>query len=276
MIQRKIPSSGEPIPAIGLGTWQTFDVADAFAHPALPQVLNQMHLSGARLIDSSPMYGHAEKTVGDLGARSGFQNDFFYATKVWTNGREAGIKQMASSFKKMKRDTMDLMQIHNLTDWKTHLPVLRDWKKKGKIRYIGITHYTDSMHPELEKVFTQEKEIDFVQFNYSIADRHAEKRLLDAAAHKGIATLINRPFGEGSLFRKVKDQPLPAWAKEAEIRNWSDFFLKFILSHPAVTCIIPATSDPLHAKENFEAGKTSLPDEKLREDMIRFFDSIRS
>lgn len=272
MILRSIPSSGEMLPAIGLGTWQTFDVANATAHPQLTEVLRQMHSSGASLIDSSPMYGRAEKAVGDLCSELPFQNDLFYATKVWTNGREAGIRQMESSFKKMKRERMDLMQIHNLTDWKTHLPVLRDWKEKGKIRYIGITHYTDSMHAELEKVFTQ-KAIDFVQFNYSIANRHAEKRLLDAAAEKGVATIINRPFGEGSLFRNIKGKPLPAWAKEAGITTWSDYFLKFILSHPAVTCIIPATSDPHHALQNFEAGNEPLPDQDLRKEMIRFFGS---
>jgi len=253
MIQRIIPSSGEHLPVIGLGTWQTFDVPSGEHYPELTAVLKEMHEAGGRLIDSSPMYGNAENITGELTSELPVKNDFFYATKVWTTGRQQGISQMESSMQKMQRKTIDLVQIHNLLDWKTHLPVLRDWKERGIIRYIGITHYTDSMHEELEKVITAEK-IDFVQFNYSIDDTHAEKRLLDAAADKGVATLINRPFGEGRLFKKVAGKALPSWAVEAGIETWSAFFLKFITSHPAVTCVIPATSDPQHAADNFKAG----------------------
>lgn len=273
MIKRSIPSSGELLPAIGLGTWQTFDVSDPSSRPDLAKVLEQMHHSGATLIDSSPMYGRSEQVIGELCAATTSQNEFFYATKVWTTGRESGIRQMEDSFKRMRRTSMDLMQIHNLTDWKTYLSVLREWKERGKIRYIGITHYTDSMHVELEKVFNQEK-IDFVQFNYSIFDHHAEKRLLDAAAAKGIATLINRPFGEGRIFQRVKGKNLPAWAQAEDIHNWSDFFLKYILSHPAVTCIIPATANPQHAAANFNSASGKLPDQRLREKMAAYFDAI--
>jgi diketogulonate reductase-like aldo/keto reductase len=269
MITRTIPSSGELLPITGLGTWQSFDVANATEHSNLEHVLTEMHTLGGRLIDSSPMYGKSEMAIGDLTTGMPIKDDFFYATKVWTNGRDAGIRQMEDSMEKMNRTTMDLMQIHNLTDWKTHLPVLRDWKAEGKIKYIGITHYTDSMHEELEKIFTKEK-IDFVQFNYSIDSRHAEKRLLAAARANGIATLINRPFGEGKLFNKIKGKEIPSFANEFGIKNWSAYFLKFIMSHPAVTCVIPATSNPGHAKDNFEAGSGALPDETLRAKMAAY------
>jgi diketogulonate reductase-like aldo/keto reductase len=266
MITRIIPSSGEALPVIGLGTWQTFNTLDRQQYPALTEVLNALHTNGGTLIDSSPMYGRSEKAIGELTAAMAIQDDFFYATKVWTSGRREGIAQMESSMQKMQRRTIDLMQIHNLTDWKTHLPVLRAWKESGKIKYIGITHYTDAMHRELETILTNEK-IDFVQFNYSIDAVHAEERLLGAAADHGVATLINRPFGEGRLFEHVKGKALPAWATEAGIVTWSAFFLKFIISHPAVTCVIPATSSPAHAQDNFNAGTGNLPDAAMRKKM---------
>lgn len=272
-MNKTIPSTNESLPSIGLGTWQTFDVSGTGAYPQLTSVLKEMHLSGARLIDSSPMYGRAEKVVGDVTSAMPEQNDFFYATKVWTSGREQGIRQMESSMKKMQRKTMDLMQIHNLTDWKTHLPVLRDWKARGIIRYIGITHYTNAMHEALEEVFSKEP-IDFVQFNYSIDARHAEKRLLKAAADHGVATLINRPFGEGRLFKKVKHEALPQWATESGIESWSTFFLAFLISHPAVTCVIPATSSPEHAKDNFKAGSIAPLNEAMREKMAAYLEGL--
>jgi diketogulonate reductase-like aldo/keto reductase len=268
MFQRPIPSSGDMLPVIGLGTWKTFDVKDNTTYPQLTEVLNTLHRSGGTLIDSSPMYGRAETVVGDLTLNMTNTHDFFYATKVWTTGKKEGIEQMESSMQKMKRETMDLMQIHNLTDWKTHLETLREWKEIGKIRYIGITHYMDSMHDELEQVIRSEQ-IDFVQFNYSIGDRHAENRLLPAAADHGVATLINRPFGEGRLFRQIKDQALPQWAVEAGMPTWGEFLLKFVIAHPAVTCVIPATSNPEHAATNFRAATGDLPDagmlKKMRE-----------
>ncbi|GAB3255076.1 aldo/keto reductase [Larkinella harenae] len=266
MLNRPIPSSQEKLPVVGLGTWQTFDAASAAEQEPLMQVLKTVQQAGGKLIDSSPMYGRSEEVVGNLTAQSGFQNQFFYATKVWTRGREAGIQQMEDSMRKMKRQTMDLMQIHNLLDWKTHLETLKAWKTAGKIRYIGITHYTDSMHDELIEIFTRYP-IDFVQFNYSILSRNAEKKLLPAARDKGVATIINQPFAEGRLFSLVKGKPLPDWAKEYEIHSWAQFFLKFLIAHPAVTCVIPGTSNPRHAADNLQAGHGQQPDTALREKM---------
>ena len=273
MIERKIPSTNEAIPVIGLGTWQSFDVSSSSSDlNPLKQVLSTMQDAGGNLIDSSPMYGRSEETVGQL-TEDAKPNQFFYATKVWTQGKEEGIRQMENSFRKFRRSVIDLMQIHNLVDWKIHLQTLRKWKEEGKIRYIGITHYTDNMHEELSKIIRSEK-IDFVQFNYSITNRHADKHLLAAASDHGVATLINRPFGEGRLFNKVNGKNLPEWAKEHGIETWSQFFLKFIISHAAVTCVIPATANPSHASDNFKAGSEPLPDESLRKKMADYVDRI--
>lgn len=273
MLKRLIPSSGEKLPVIGLGTWQTFDVSDASTKQVLEGVLDTLHEAGGTLIDSSPMYGRAEQVVGDITAGMDTADDFFYATKVWTTGKQEGIRQMETSMKLMHRTTLDLMQIHNLTDWKTHLPQLRQWKDSGKIRYTGITHYTDASHEELEKVLRAEA-FDFVQFNYSIINRHAEKRLLSVAADLGVATLINRPLGEGRLMQKVKGIPLPAWALESDMPTWSVFFLKYLLGHPAVTCVIPATGNPGHAVQNMAAGTGALPDQAMREKMAAYIDGL--
>jgi diketogulonate reductase-like aldo/keto reductase len=269
MFTRLIPSSQQPLPAIGLGTWQTFDVRSKAAYPSLQQTLEVLHAAGGSVIDSSPMYGHAEEVVGDLTAALESRNAFFYATKVWTQGRDAGIRQMEDSLRKLRRTSLDLLQIHNLVDWQTHLRTLREWQAAGRVQYIGITHYTDGMHEQLERVFTQES-VDFVQFNYSILDRHAEKRLLPAAAERGVATLINRPYGEGSLLSRVGPHPLPAWAAEWGITSWAQFLLKFILSHPAVTCVIPGTSNPEHLRDNLRAAEGPLPDEAIREKMAAY------
>lgn len=269
MILRQIPSTGETIPVIGLGTWQSFDVPASSNLEPLKQVLSTMSKTGGKLIDSSPMYGQSEEIIGLLTAGSG---EFFYATKVWVQGKEEGIRQMENSFRKFNRSVIDLMQVHNLVDWKTHLKTLRQWKEEGKIRYIGITHYMDSMHEELVKIIKEEK-IDFVQFNYSIAHRNAEKILLPTAQEYGVATLINRPFGEGNLFNQVKEKKLPSWSDEYNIKTWSQFFLKFIISNPAVTCVIPATSNPNHSEENMEAGTEPLPGESIRQKMVEFMKS---
>jgi diketogulonate reductase-like aldo/keto reductase len=268
MIQRTIPSSGEALPVIGLGTWQSFDVDPKNTGPQ-KKVLEVFRKSGATLIDSSPMYGRSEEVVGALTKDDGY---YFVATKVWTKGKKPGIAQMEDSFRKLKRTSIDLMQVHNLVDWEVHLQTMNEWKKEGKIRYIGITHYTDGMHADLEKIVNKVP-LDFVQFNYSIDDRHAEKRLLAAAASNGVATLINRPFGEGRLFRKCAGKMLPGWTKEWGITNWSQFFLKFILAHPAVTCVIPATSNAEHAHENLGAADEPLPDEKTRIKMAELIES---
>jgi diketogulonate reductase-like aldo/keto reductase len=268
---RTIPSTGETIPVIGLGTWQTFDVSPSSDLNPLERVITTTSEAGGKLIDSSPMYGKSEEIIGLLTSKK--PDQFFYATKVWTQGKEEGIQQMENSFVKLKRSVIDLMQIHNLVDWETHLNTLRKWKEEGKIRYIGITHYTDSMHNELVKIVKSEK-IDFVQFNYSIAHRNAENYLLPAAAEYGVATLINRPFGEGNLFNQVKEKKLPALANEFEINNWSQFFLKFIISHPAVSCVIPATSNPSHAAKNMQAGSGPLPDDSTRKEMVEWFKKL--
>jgi len=260
------------IPVIGLGTWQSFDVAPASDLEPLKKVLSSLNATGGKLIDSSPMYGQSEEIIGLL-TEDAVSNSFFYATKVWTRGKEEGIRQMESSFRKMKRSVIDLMQIHNLVDWKIHLATLRKWKEEGKVRYIGITHYMDYMHRELTNIIQSEK-IDFVQFNYSIANRHAEEFLLKTAADNGVATLVNRPFGEGNLFNMVRDKKLPAWTTEYKIETWSQLFLKYIISHPAITCVIPATSNPKHAQDNFKAGLDPLPDEAIRKKMVALMKEI--
>lgn len=271
MLTRTIPSTGEILPAIGIGTWQSFDVS-AFQYPGLQNVLSTMYQMGARLIDSSPMYGRSEEAIGKIMETLPQRDDFFYATKVWTQGAEAGRKQIAESYRLIKRDVMDLVQIHNLLDWQTHLPYLRKLKEEGKLRYIGITHYQDSSHEALASVIKKDP-IDFVQFNYSVLSRHAEKLLLPLCAEKGIATLINRPFGEGSLFRKVVNKPLPSWAGEWKIESWAAYFLKFILANEAVTCVIPATGNPEHAIENYKAGEGVLPDKLLLKKMIDYIEN---
>lgn len=268
MLTRTIPSSGEPLPAIGLGTWQTFDVGPS-SYPTLRKVLQAVHASGGRLIDSSPMYGRAEEVVGDVTSAMPEQNNFFYATKVWTQGSAEGKAQIERSYKLMKRPVMDLVQVHNLLDWQTHLPYLRRLKEEGKLRYVGITHYQDSSHEALANLIKKEA-VDFVQFNYSILSRHAEQLLLPLCAEKGIATLINRPFGEGSLFRNVANKPLPQWAADWGISDWGAYFLKFILAHPAVTCVIPATGNPHHAAQNLVAGAGPLPDADTLKKMIAY------
>jgi diketogulonate reductase-like aldo/keto reductase len=228
-----------------------------------------MKEKGGKVIDSSPMYGSSEEVVGDLTNELGIQDYFFYATKVWTSGKQQGIEQMNESFKKMKRDRMDLMQIHNLVDWNTQLKTLREWKDKGKIKYIGITHYTESAYSKLEDIMRKEKP-DFVQFNYSIDSREAENRLLPAAKDLGIAALINRPYGGGNLFSKVKGKKIPEWVKDFDIHSWGQFFLKFVLSNDAVTCVIPGTSKPNHLVDNMMAGFGKLPDKTTREKMVKY------
>lgn len=274
MLKRTFPSTGETLPVVGLGSWQQFDVgiSDAERQP-LRDVLRQMHQQGGKLIDASPMYGRAEQVIGDLTTAQNLNDNFFLATKVWTSGRQAGVSQMEDSLRKMGRKTIDLLQVHNLVDWQTHLKTLHDWKQKGKVRYIGITHYTDSAHDQLERIIKSEK-IDFLQVNYSIRSRHAERSLLPTARDKGVAVIINEPFETGSLFRLVKGKELPVWAKEATINSWAQFFLKFILANQAVNCVIPGTSDVKHLLDNMGAGFGELPDEKMREKMLAYLSNL--
>ncbi len=273
MIKRIIPVSGEALPVIGLGSWQTFDIPETENYSTLKEVLKTMHAAGGRLIDSSPMYGRSEQVIGDISSGMENADDFFYATKVWTTGEREGIRQLENSLKKMKRRSMDLIQVHNLVDWQTHWHTLRRWKEEGKVRYLGITHYTDAFHDELLEVMRMATP-DFVQFNYSITDRYAEEKLLPMAADMGIATIINRPLDVGKLFEIVKNKPLPEWAASLNIDNWAAFFLKYIISHPAVSCVIPATGNPQHAADNFRAGEEPLPDEDVRKEMTRYITDL--
>jgi diketogulonate reductase-like aldo/keto reductase len=267
MLQRPIPSSGEAIPAIGLGTWRTFDVGGSPAERApLEEVLQRFVALGGQVVDSSPMYGAAESVLGDLGAALAVTDRLFLATKVWTSGREAGVAQMEQSFQRLRVRRLDLMQVHNLLDWRTHLRALRAWKQAGRIRYLGVTHYTASAYDELERVLRSEP-LDFVQVNYSLGEREAERRILPLARERGIAVLVNRPFSEGGLFRRVRGQALPAWAAEVGCTSWAQIFLKWILAHPAVTCVIPATSRPQHVLDNMTAGTGALPDAATRDRM---------
>ena len=264
ILQRPIPSSGESIPAVGLGTWRTFDVGPSAAErEPLGEVLRRFVELGGRVIDSSPMYGTAESVAGDLAAEQGVTERLFLATKVWTNGREAGIAQMEQSLRRLRGRRLDLLQIHNLLDWKTHLRTLREWKQAGRVRYVGITHYTASAYEELERVLRAEP-LDFVQLNYSLGERQAEQRILPLARERGVAVLVNRPFSEGGLFQRVRGRPLPAGAAELGCESWAQVFLKWILAHPAVTCVIPATSRPQHLVDNMKAGLGPLPDAAAR------------
>jgi diketogulonate reductase-like aldo/keto reductase len=272
--RRPIPVSGEMIPVVGLGTWRTFDAGNSKEkRAALLEVLKTLVQKGASVIDSSPMYGSSEAVVGDLSKQLNIRSKLFLATKVWTSGKEEGISQMNQSFGKMKTDKMDLMQVHNLVDVHTHLKTLRSWKDQGKIKYFGITHYLPDAYPEMMRLIKAEKP-DFVQCCYNIATRDAEKELLPLAKEKGIAVLINRPFEEGNLFNVVKGNALPSWVKEYGVESWAQFFLKFILSHSAVTCTIPGTSKAWHLEDNLGAATGILPDEKTRNKMADYFRAI--
>jgi diketogulonate reductase-like aldo/keto reductase len=271
ILQRAIPSTGEKLPAVGVGTWQTFNVGQSEAErKPLTEVLQKMVEMGATVIDSSPMYGNSEAVVGDLSTQAGVNDKLFIATKVWTSGEAEGINQMHESFIFLKRKKIDLMQVHNLVDWQTHLKTLRKWKEEGKVRYIGITHYTDSTHATMANII-RNNPIDFVQVNYNLLDWNAEKELFPIAIDREVAVIINRPFEEGALFRRVSGKELPAWAADFDCKSWAQFFLKFILSHQAVTCAIPGTSKITHLVDNLGAAMGKLPDENQRNKMKDYF-----
>jgi len=275
MIARPIPSSGEAMPVIGLGTWQVFDAgADDRARQPLRAVLKQLTDPGGRMIDSSPMYGRAEEVTGDLVAEAGLRPRVFLATKVWTSGRDAGIAQMRRSAERMKSPVLDLIQIHNLLDWQTHLATLRQMKAAGQVRYIGITHYTTGSLAELARILESEPGIDFVQFGYSLATREAEQRLLPVAAARRVATIVNQPFETGGMFGRVRGRALPDWAAEFDCTSWAQLFLKYILAEPAVTCVIPATGNPEHMADDIKAGFGRLPNPEQRAQIRRFWDSL--
>ncbi len=273
-LQRPIPKTGETIPAVGLGTWQAFDVAgDAAETAQAREALKALVDLGGRVIDSSPMYGSAESVSGRLADELRVKAKLFVATKVWTSGKQAGIRQMEDSMRKLRVERLDLMQVHNLVDAGTHLATLRDWKSAGRVRYLGVTHYHAGAHADLEKII-RPGDIDFVQVNYSLAEPEADRRLLAVAADSRTAVIVNRPFAEGSMFRRVKDKPLPDWATEIGCASWAQFFLKWILGHPSVTCAIPGTRNPKHVADNLGAASGPLPDEAMRRRMSVYFESL--
>lgn len=263
MLTRPIPSSGERLPVIGLGTWQTFDRP---ASDPLVETLRALRAGGGNFVDTSPMYGRAEQTIGETADRAELNRDLFIATKVWTRGEREGVTQINESFRLLRRDVLDLVQVHNLLDARIHLATLRRLKDEGRVRYIGVTHYTASAHGDLEAVLRSEQ-LDFVQVNYSPIERNAERSLFATAADRGVAVIVNRPFAEGAALRRMLDAPLPdtisSWAT-----SWPEAFLKFIIARPEVTCVIPATSNPAHMAANARAATGALPDEDQRKALL--------
>ncbi|MNQ29527.1 General stress protein 69 [compost metagenome] len=254
---------------IGVGTYRGFDTSsgDRAAWADCRKVLEELFAAGGSVIDSSPMYGQAEEAVGALLGELKAHERAFVATKVWTRGRQSGLEQMQQSMRLLQSPRIDLMQVHNLLDWEEHLQTLRQWKEEGRIRYLGVTHYTSSAYDELEQLLRAEK-LDFLQINYALDDREAEQRILPLAQERGVAVLINRPFGGGNLLRNLLQQPAPQWAGEYDCTSWPQLLLKFCLSHPAVTCVIPGTGNPRHMLDNLQAGRGKEADQALRERLI--------
>ncbi len=274
VLTRAIPKTGERLPVVGMGSWLTFDVGDnRILRAERLKVLQAFFDEGGAVIDSSPMYGSSEKVIGYSLARITNKHALFSATKVWTLFKSRGVRKMEESRELWGADRFDLMQIHNMLDWKTHLETLIDWKAQGRVRYIGITTSHGRRHDALEKAMA-EQPFDFVQFTYNILDRETERRLLPLAAERGLAVIINRPFRRGALFDYFERRPLPEWAREFDCANWAQFFLKFIVSHPAVTCAIPATTRVDHMYENMGAALGRLPDLETRERMIRYVEAL--
>ena len=273
MLIRPIPGTDETIPVVGLGTWEVFDVAGSQEEVATRRkIIDMLVERGGSLIDSSPMYNRSERIVGDIIKASGNRDDLFLATKVWTDGKSRGESQMQQSADLMSAGVIDLMQVHNLRDVDAHMANIREWQQEGRIRYNGITHYTASAHRSMESAMRDHKP-QFIQINYSLGERAAEQHVLPLAQDLGIAVLINRPFMEGRLFSAVRGLALPDWATEFA-QSWAQFFLKFIVSHPAVSCVIPATSKPHHMADNLGAGFGMLPDAATRQRMTAFWDSL--
>jgi diketogulonate reductase-like aldo/keto reductase len=270
LLARKIPSSGEAIPVLGMGSWITFNVGNNERERAIRvKVLEEFFSGGGGMIDSSPMYGSSETVIGYCLSQLPPQERLFAATKVWTRTKTLGLLQMKNSERLWGVKPMDLIHVHNLLDWQTHLETLNEWKADGRLRYTGITTSHGRRHEAFASVMAKET-LDFVQFTYNIEDREAEKRLLPLAAERGMAVVINRPFQRGALIAKLKGRPLPAWSEEFGCTTWPQFLLKFIISHPAVTCAIPATSNPAHMRENLEAGRGTMPDAALRQRMVDY------
>jgi diketogulonate reductase-like aldo/keto reductase len=265
---RQIPATGEALPVVGLGTWQAFDISPGGEDwKEAGEALRVFAERGGKVVDSSPMYGRAEDAVGRLAAEQGLRPRLFLATKVWTNGREAGLRQMEDSRRKLRAETIDLMQVHNLLDLEAHLPTLRAWKEQGRIRYLGVTHYTEGAYDALERVMRRHP-LDFIQINASVAEREAEDRILPLARERGMAVLINRPFAGGDVFARVRRQPLPGWAGEIGAQSWAQVLLKYVLANPAVTCAIPGTRNPRHVLDNLGAATGPLPDAAQRRRIV--------
>jgi len=271
MLKRPIPSSGEEIPVIGLGTSRVFDIQPTGSELNIrKEILDIFYKNGGRLIDTSPMYGMSEEIIGISAEEYIQKNRFFLATKVWTEGKENGLRQIEESFKKMKANKISLIQVHNLLDWKTQIKTLRSLKDEGRIDYIGITHYKSNAFNEMIKIMKAEK-IDFAQFNYSLGEREAEQRILPFCKENGIATLINRPFMRGKLFKEAQKMKLPSWVSDYDIDSWGQFFLKYILSHDAVTNVIPATSKSKNMLDNSQAGMGGMLDAAAKKRMVEIF-----
>jgi len=274
MLKRRIPSSGEDVPVIGMGSSNTFDVGDSAAElDGLRDVLRALVAGGGSVVDTSPMYGRSETVLGDLIAELRLRPELWLATKVWTRGRQAGAMQIAESMRRLRTERLELVQIHNLLDWREHLPTLRSLQQGGQVRYTGITHYRADAHAELERVLAAER-FDWLQVNYSLAERDAGTRLLPFCRDRGIAVMVNRPFADGAMFDKVRGKPLPPWAADVGCASWAQFFLKFVASHPAVTSVIPATARARHMQDNCAAGLGPMPDADQRARMVEYWNGL--
>lgn len=266
LLQRGIPSSGEMLPVIGFGTSRIFNNPSSEREP-LEQVVATLAKLGGKLLDTAPAYGQSEMVTGEITTKLKLHDKLFVASKVGTTGKTEGIRQMERSLKLLGKKPLDLIQVHNLADWETQLATLQEWKKQGRIRYTGITHSTTSQQEEVARVLQKEK-VDFVQINYSLMEPEAEQRVLPVAKERGVAVIVNRPFGRGDLFGRVRGKPLPDWAAEIDCKSWAQFFLKWIIAHPDVTCAIPATSKAHHMEDNIQGGIGRLPDAKMRQRMV--------
>jgi diketogulonate reductase-like aldo/keto reductase len=273
LLERAIPSSGEMLPVIGLGTSGVFNTSSAAEQEPLEQVVAMLVKMGGKMIDTAPAYGQAETVTGEIATKLKLRDKLFLATKVGATGKAEGIQQMEHSLEVLGKKPIDLIQVHNLTDWETQLANLNEWKKQGRIRYTGITASRISAHADIVRTMEKER-VDFVQINYSLMEREAEERVLPTAKDRGVAVIINRPFGRGDLFGRVRAKPLPEWAAEFDCKTWGQFFLKWIVAHPAVTCVIPATSNPHHMEDNMQGGVGRLPDEKMRRRMVDAMSAI--
>ena len=270
MLTRAIPSTGEKLPVIGLGSAVTFDVRSGAGMKPVEDVMSLFVKHAGKLIDSSPMYGQAESVIGELAARLRLRNSLFLATKVWTNGRQEGIAMMERSLTRLETSKIDLMQVHNLVDIDTQMGSVREWKAKGRIRYTGITHSESRGFSEVERAMRTHKP-DFVQINYSLVERGAAARILPLAQELRMGVIVNRPLGGGGILKVISSKPLPSWAAEFDCHSWPQFLLKWIVGHPAVTCVIPATNNPEHLVDNMGAGLGRLPDAKTRQRMASLF-----